>query len=58
VGHDDERLTVPFTQSEKQFVKLTRIVRVQVAGRLVGQNNIWSVDKGPRNGNPLLFPAR
>src|SRR2546428_4343629 len=42
---------------QQQLDDLPRGRRVQIAGRLIGEEDPWIVDKRPGDGHPLLFTA-
>ncbi len=58
VGHHDDRLTEFGHRTAQEGQHLGRRVRVQVPGRLVGEDQIGPVDQGPGAGAPLLLAAR
>ena len=56
VGHHDDRLA-SLVESPQQGHDLVGRHGIQVAGRLVGQDDVRVVDQGPGDGHPLAFPA-
>ena len=58
VGHQDERLAVLAIEPSEQREDLGRSLRVEVAGRLVGQDQPGLVDERPGDRDPLLLAAR
>ena len=57
VGDHHNRLSELFVQLAQHFQHYIGIFRVEVAGRLVGEENLWLVDDGAGNGDSLLFAA-
>ena len=57
VGYNHKRLVELGAKAKKQFVQFLFVMRIEVAGRLIGQHHIGIIDKGTGNGNPLLFAA-
>ena len=58
VGDQDERLAVVPVELPQEGQDLRRALGVQVAGRLVGQDQRRLVDEGPGDRHPLLLAAR
>jgi hypothetical protein len=54
---DVDRHLVLAAQRGQQVEDCGGAVRVQVAGRLVGEKQVRGVDQRPRDGGPLLFAA-
>jgi hypothetical protein len=57
MGSDDDRHLALTAQPGQQVEDPGGGLRVQVAGRLVGQQQVRGVDQGPGDGDPLLFAA-
>ena len=55
--HDDDRLSQPVAQLEKEPVNLLAVFRIEVARRLIGQQYGRRVHQCPRDGHPLLLPS-
>ena len=56
VGGDDDRgtKTIEFNKEAKQA---TRHLRIDIAGRLVGEQQLGLIDDGPGNSGTLLFSS-
>src|SRR2546430_7967836 len=57
VSDHHNRLSEFFVQLAQHFQHYVGIFCVEVAGRLVGEENLWFVDDGARDGDSLLFTA-
>ncbi len=57
VGHQDDRDALLHVQSLEDAHDLGAGLGIQVAGRLVGQDDARLVDQRPRDGDALLLPA-
>jgi hypothetical protein len=55
VGRDDDRSSKP-VQLDEQTQQPARHLRVDVTGRLVGEQNLRLADDGACDGRALLFP--
>ena len=44
--------------ADQRLHDFMRGARIEIAGRLVGKQQSWVVDQGPRNRHPLLLAAR
>src|SRR3990172_3345297 len=58
VAHDDDASALLLGDGSQQAHDLVPDLRVQVRGRLVGEDEGWVVDEGPADGDPLLLTAR
>ena len=58
VGHDDEGAVLSLRQVAEQLEDLPAGLRVEVRGRLVGEEEGRRAGEGARDGDPLLLPAR
>src|SRR5215510_1356194 len=56
VRHDDDRVAA-LVQRVEQLHNLLRGLRIEVAGRLVGENNRRTVDQGAGDGHALSLTA-
>ena len=57
VRDHQDRLSQPPIQVAQQVQHGFRVLAVQIAGRLVGQQNRRMIDDGPRDRDPLLLAA-
>ena len=58
VRHQHQRCPQFPVEAEQQFAHCCCGLVVQVAGRLVGQQQAWAVHQGAGNGHALLLAAR
>src|SRR5262245_57530300 len=58
VRDQQQRRAVEPIEIEQQFENMLAVFRIEVAGRLVGQQYLGFVGEGSRNGDALLFAAR
>jgi len=58
VGHDDEGAVLPPGEVAKQLEDLLPDLRVEVRGRLVGEEERGRAGEGARDRDALLLPAR
>src|SRR5262249_1633414 len=57
VGHHDQRLMVALVGELEQRDDLLGVAAIQVAGRLVGQDQRGVIDQRTADGDALLLPA-
>ena len=57
MGDEHERRPMMAVQRHEQLEDLRAVARVQVAGRLIGEEDLGTVRKGARDGDTLLFAA-
>ena len=58
MGHDDEGLLELVPQFEEELMQFAGVVGVEVAGGLVGEDDLGFVDEGAGHGHPLLLAPR
>ncbi len=58
VGHEDQGRAALAVEPEDELDHRVRGVAVQVAGRLVAEEDLRAVDEGAGQGDPLLLAAR
>ena len=58
VRDEDERRLAPPLQPEQQIDHMAAGLAVEVAGRLVGENELRPAAQGARDGDALLLAAR
>ncbi len=58
MGHHNQRQTHSAIQFLQQIKNLPARMRVKVAGRLIGKDNLGLHDQRPRHRHPLLLAAR
>ena len=57
VGDHDDRHILLCVQQPQKLHDLQRALGVQIARRLIGQNDLRIADQSPRDGDPLLLAA-
>ena len=57
MSHDDEGRPARAVQLTQQCEKRITSMRIEVAGRLIGQHQVRPLHQGPRDGDPLLLAA-
>ena len=58
MGDDDERLAKAVAEIEEELVELGLVLGVEAARRLIGQDDIGTVDQGTGHCHTLLFTSR